>query len=207
MDKQKFRDALLGGLTSNPVFVLVIGMCPVIAQSNTVENAFALGCATGVVLILGNLIISSLRNVIPNGVRIPAYITIIATVTTVLILFVKSYMYEMYDSIGPFLSLVAVNCIVMGRAEAFSSKNNPIATFIDSTSISLGFLGGITVLGLARESLTKLGFSVFSTVAGGFIVLGFLIVLYNLIFSATKNYIEKRKNRRMNLTQSVNTQI
>jgi len=193
MDRTKFKDTVLGGFTSNPVFVLVIGMCPVIAQSDTLAKAFALGVCTAVVLIVSNMVISSIRNLIPTGVRIPAYITIIATITTAMILFVQSYMYDMYDTIGPFLSLVAVNCIVMGRVEAFASKNNPLETFVDSTSISLGFVGGISLLGAVRQILTKMGFEVFGTVAGGFMALGCLIVVYNFIYNIIKKHIADRQ--------------
>ncbi|MCL1953441.1 MAG: electron transport complex subunit RsxE [Firmicutes bacterium] len=192
MENTKYKDALLGGLVNNPVFVLVIGMCPVIAQSNSFKNAFALGCATAIVLILANVIISIVRNFIPNDVRIPAYITIIATFTTIVILIVQSYMYDLYIAIGPFLSLVAVNCIVMARAETFSSKNNPLATFVDSFSMSIGFVVGISILGIVRELLVNAGFAIFNNVAGGFIALAFLIVLYNFLF----DYIKKNFNTR-----------
>ena len=192
MENTKYKDALLGGLVNNPVFVLVIGMCPVIAQSNSFKNAFALGCATAIVLILADVIISIVRNFIPNDVRIPAYITIIATFTTIVILIVQSYMYDLYIAIGPFLSLVAVNCIVMARAETFSSKNNPLATFVDSFSMSIGFVVGISILGIVRELLVNAGFAIFNNVAGGFIALAFLIVLYNFLF----DYIKKNFNTR-----------
>jgi electron transport complex protein RnfE len=181
MDKQKYKDALLGGVTSNPVFVLVIGMCPVIARSATFLDALVLGVATAFVLVMSNVFISCIRKLIPSGVRIPAYIVIVCALTTVMILFMESYMHELFLSLGAFLALVAVNCIIMARLEAFASKNGPIATLVDSMSMGIGFVVGICTLGIVREALVGAGFEVFKSAAGGFIVLGFLVVMYSAV--------------------------
>jgi electron transport complex protein RnfE len=193
MDKQKYKEALLGGIVSNPVFVLVIGMCPVIAQSNTIQKAFALGVATAVVLILSNVLISVLRKVIPNTVRIPVFIVIIATMTTLLIMIMQSYLNDLYNTIAPFLSLVAVNCVVMARVEVFSSKNDPLSTLIDSSSMGIGFVLAITLLGCVRQLLSTIGFAIFDVAAGGFLALGLLIVLYVGIVNLVKRVTNKTK--------------
>lgn len=195
-DKQKkggasssnYKEIILGGISQNPVFIMVIGMCPVIAQSYSLKNAFVLGVATAFVLVFSELSISTLRKVIPNNVRVPAYIMIVAAFVVVVSLFMQSYMYDMYLQIGAFLSLIAVNCLIMSRLEVFSSKNGIVPSLIDSLSMSVGFVFAISLLGGVRELLVKAGFAVFGNVAGGFITLGFLIVAY----LAVTNLIAKK---------------
>ncbi|MDR3021084.1 MAG: electron transport complex subunit RsxE [Clostridiales bacterium] len=193
MDKQKIKEALFGGLNNNPVFILVIGMCPVIAQSNTIIKAFSLGAATAIVLIISNVVVSFLRNFIPDKVRIPCYITIVATITVVIMLLMESYLNDLYQTLGSFLALVAVNCIIMARLETYASKNAPIYTVLDSVSMGLGFVFAITTLGVVRQLLTMAKFDIFATTAGGFIVLGFMIAAFTSVSKLINDKLQKRK--------------
>ena len=181
MNKARLKDAALGGLLSNPVFVLVLGMCPTIAQSNTVVNAFGLGAATAIVLIVSNLTISLLRKVIPDKVRLPAYIVIIATFVTLVQMVMSGLLPELYSSISKFIPLIVVNCIILGRAESFASKNDVLTSTIDGISMGLGFLLAICLLGAVRQGLGLIGLTLFTKPAGGFMVLGFLMALFNYL--------------------------
>lgn len=183
----KFKDTLLGGILSNPVFVLVLGMCPVIATSSTVSSAFSMGVATCFVLICSNLFISMLRKVIPDQVRLPAYIIIIATFVTIVQMFVESFLPSLNDSIGSFISLIVVNCIILGRAESFASKNTVPYALLDGVSMGVGFIIAMVMLGAVREFLTFIGLSIFATTAGGFIVLGFMMAAFNVVLGIYKS--------------------
>ena len=191
MNKARLKDAALGGLLSNPVFVLVLGMCPTIAQSNTVVNAFGLGAATAIVLIVSNLTISLLRKVIPDKVRLPAYIVIIATFVTLVQMVMSGLLPELYSSISKFIPLIVVNCIILGRAESFASKNDVLTSTIDGISMGLGFLLAICLLGAVRQGLGLIGLTLFTTPAGGFMVLGFLMALFNYLM---KLYHDRHKS-------------
>lgn len=191
---KQYKEAALGGIVNNPIFVLVLGMCPTIAKSDTVFNALALGLCTAFVLVFSNLVISLLRKVIPNKVHLPAYIVIIATFVTFVQMFVSSFLPDLNDSIGAFISLITVNCIILGRAEAFASKNPPLLSVVDGLSMGLGFVVSITLLGGIRQLLTMaFGSGFFNTTSGGFIVLGLLMAAFNSVFAliheraATKN--------------------
>ncbi|MCH5163242.1 MAG: electron transport complex subunit RsxE [Clostridiales bacterium] len=193
MTKDEFKKTALGGLTNNPVFVLVLGMCPTIAKSDNIINALSLGICTAFVLVFSNVIISALRKVIPDKVHLPAYIIIIASLVTFVQMIVKSFMPELNDSIGAFIALITVNCIILGRAESFAGKNKVLPSFIDGLSMGLGFIVSITLLGSIRQLLTMaFGSGFFDKTMGGFIVLGLLMAAFNRIFDAVKQYRKRR---------------
>lgn len=190
--KANLKSAALNGLLNNPVFVLVLGMCPTIAQSTTVTNAVGLGLATAFVLVFSNVFISLLRKVIPDKVRLPAYIVIIATFVTLVQMFITSYLPALNESIGAFIPLIVVNCIILGRAEAFASKNDVLSSAVDGLSMGLGFTLSITLLGAVRQVLALAGLGFFTKTAGGFITLGLLMALFNFVLSAVKSMRAER---------------
>ncbi|MCI8435982.1 MAG: electron transport complex subunit RsxE [Clostridia bacterium] len=192
IDKQNLKTAAFNGLVNNPVFVLVLGMCPTIAQSTTIANAVGLGLATAFVLVFSNVFISLLRKVIPDKVRLPAYIVIIATFVTLVQMFITSFLPALNESIGAFIPLIVVNCIILGRAEAFASKNDVLSSAVDGLSMGLGFVLSITLLGAVRQALTLAGLEIFSKTAGGFITLGLLMALFNAGMSLYKEMRAKR---------------
>ena len=189
----KYAKTALGGVTQNPVFVLVLGMCPVLGTQN-LESALILGIATMAVLVFSNVIISALRNVIPDKVRIPCYIVIIATLVTVVDMALKHFMDPTaYMAISKYISLIVVNCIVLGRAEAFASQNPPLDSLIDGVSMGVGFTVALSLFGLIRELLgagtvfgatviPDFGIGVFKTSAGAFLLLGILMGVFNLVY-------------------------
>lgn len=193
MTREEFKRTALGGLTNNPVFVLVLGMCPTIAKSDNVINAVSLGLCTAFVLIFSNVIISALRKVIPDKVHLPAYIIIIASLVTFVQMVVSSFLPSLNDSIGAFISLITVNCIILGRAEAFAGKNKVLPSLIDGVSMGLGFIAAITLLGAVRELLTlAFGNGFFDTTMGGFIVLGLVMAAFNAVYGYVKD-VKRRK--------------
>jgi len=190
---KKYTSALTGGLFSNPVFVLVLGTCPTIAKSTNVANSVGLGFATMFVLVFSNLVISALRNIIPDKVRLPAYIVIIATFVTLVQMFISAYLPALDASIGAFIPLIVVNCIILGRAEAFASKNDVVTSLIDGLSMGLGFVAAITLMGATRQFLAEvLKITVFAKTAGGFIVFGLLMGLFNFLINI---YNSKTKSK------------
>lgn len=140
-----------GTIKENPTFVLMLGMCPTLAVTSSAINGLGMGLSTMVVLALSNLIISMLRKVIPDKVRIPAYIVIIATFVTLVELLLHAYVPALYASLGIYISLIVVNCIILGRAEAYASKNGMLPSFFDGVGMGLGFTGALTLIGLIRE--------------------------------------------------------
>ncbi len=193
MTREEFKRTALGGLTNNPVFVLVLGMCPTIAKSDNVINAVSLGLCTAFVLIFSNVIISALRKVIPDKVHLPAYIIVIASLVTFVQMVVSSFLPSLNDSIGAFISLITVNCIILGRAEAFAGKNKVLPSLIDGVSMGLGFIAAITLLGAVRELLTlAFGSGFFDTTMGGFIVLGLVMAAFNAVYGYVKD-VKRRK--------------
>ena len=181
-----------GILKENPTFVLVLGMCPTIGVTSTAINGMGMGVATMAVLIMSNMVISMIKNVIPDKVRIPAFIVIIASFVTIIEMLMKAYIPALYASLGVFIPLIVVNCIILGRAEAFASKNGIIDSALDGVGIGLGFTLSLTVVGAVREVLGSgsiFGFTfaqdvmplVFVLAPGGFLVLGYLMVLFNKI--------------------------
>ncbi len=183
----------------NPTFKLVLGMCPTLAVTTAAINGIGMGLATTFVLVCSNIVISLVRNFIPKKVRIPAFIVIIASFVTIIDLIMAGYFYELHKELGLFIPLIVVNCIILGRAEAFASKNNLIASFFDGLGIGIGFTISLTVLGAIREILgngTLFGahvmaynyvpIIVFILPPGAFITLGFLMALMNKIESSRK---------------------
>lgn len=191
---KKLQNLLKGLLKENPVLVLILGTCPTLAISTSVTAALGMGVSATIVLILSNMAISALRNVIPSRVRIPCYIVVIAGFVTVVELVMEAYAYSLYQSLGVYLSLIVVNCIILGRAEMYASKNNVIDSAIDGIGMGLGFTLAITAMAVIRETLgagTFMGFkipwlsenpiSIMTTAPGGFFVYGCLIALVNKI--------------------------
>jgi electron transport complex protein RnfE len=148
----KLTSILKNGLiTSNPTFVQFLGMCPTLAVTSRVDNAIGMGLGVVFVLVLSNLAISLIRNVVPAEIRIPVFIVVIAALVTVLEMFMNAFTPDLAASLGTFLKLIVVNCIILGRAEAFAAKNGPIASMVDGFAMGSGFLGGLTLLAIFRE--------------------------------------------------------
>lgn len=180
-----------GIILENPVFRLVLGTCPTLALTSSASNAIGMGLAATAVLICSNFVISILRKVIPDKVRIPAYITVIAGFVSVVQLLVKAYAPALNDSLGIYLPLITVNCIILGRAEAFAGKNGPLLSVIDGAGMGVGFTAALLIMGSIREILgagSWFGYQIFPSSyamlvfilpAGGFFVFGLLIALTN----------------------------
>lgn len=189
-----YKERIINGLIKeNPTFILVLGMCPTLAVTTSVKNAIGMGLSTMVVLVLSNLLISALRDVIPDKVRIPGYIVVIASLVTVVELLLKAFIPAVYAALGLYIPLIVVNCIILGRAEAYASKSTPLLAAADGVGMGLGFTVALSLIGLFRELLgagSILGFqilpeSVYTPIAifvkapGAFIVLGILIAVLN----------------------------
>jgi electron transport complex protein RnfE len=188
-------DEFIKGLwRENPVFVQVLGMCPVLAVSNTAENALAMGTATAFVLLMSNILVSLLRNFIPKEVRIASYILIIATFVTITDYAIQAISVDLHKSLGAFISLIVVNCLILSRAEAFASKNTVGKSIMDALGMGFGFIIGLSALGAVREILGNgsiFGISLFAPSyqewvvmilpAGGFFTLAAWLLLFNII--------------------------
>lgn len=186
----KFGLVTKGLLKENPTFVLVLGMCPTLATTTSAMNGLEMGLATMFVLILSNIVISLIAPVVPDKVHIPVYIVVIATFVTLLQLLMQAYTPEVYETLGLFIPLIVVNCIVLGRAEAFASKNSVGDSALDGIGIGIGFTVTLTVIGIVREILGSGsvfgwkfiagdGILAFVMAPGAFLVLGYLMVLFN----------------------------
>ena len=185
-----------GIITENPTFVLLLGMCPTLGTTSSAMNGMSMGLATMFVLICSNMVISALKNVIPDMVRIPGYIVVIATFVTVVQMCMEAFIPALYASLGLFIPLIVVNCIVLGRAEAFAAKNGVVASAFDGIGIGLGFTIALTLLGAIRELLgtgklfnltimpEQFGSLIFVLAPGAFIALGFLIAMVNKLRKA-----------------------
>lgn len=185
-----------GFIQENPILVLVLGTCPTLAVTSSAINGLGMGMATTFVLMMSNIFISALKNFIPSSVRIPAFVVVIASFVTIVDLSMQAYVPDLYSSLGIFIPLIVVNCIVLGRAEAFASKNNIISSAIDGLGMGLGFAMALTILGGIREILgagsifdykfinpDADGILVFVLAPGAFFGLGFLIAITNIIKS------------------------
>lgn len=191
MLREKLLLVWKGVIRENPTFVLVLGMCPTLGTTTSAANGFGMGAATMAVLIMSNIVISLIKNLIPDKVRIPAFIVVIASFVTIIQMLMQAYVPSLYASLGVFIPLIVVNCIILGRAEAFASKNGAFDSALDGVGIGLGFTLSLTVIGAVREILgsgsifgVSLGIGdymplVFVLAPGGFLVLGFLMVLFN----------------------------
>ena len=186
-----FKTITNGLIKENPTFVLMLGMCPTLGTTTSALNGMSMGLATTFVLICSNVAISLLKNLIPDKIRIPGFIVVIATFVTIIQMAMEAYLPALYDSLGLFIPLIVVNCIVLGRAEAFAAKNNPFASFCDGLGIGLGFTFGLTLLGIVRELLgsgalfslrifpEEYSVLIFVLAPGAFITLGYLIAIIN----------------------------
>ena len=181
-----------GFVKENPTFVLLLGMCPTLATTTSAINGMSMGLATVFVLVLSNMAISATAPYIPDKVRIPAYIVIIAAFVTILQLVMQAFTPDIYETLGLFIPLIVVNCIVLGRAEAFANKNSVVDSACDGIGIGIGFTFALTLLGLVRESLgsgsafgykfiTGDGILVFVLAPGAFMALAYLIVLFKKV--------------------------
>ena len=181
-----------GIIKENPTFVLMLGMCPTLAVTTSAMNGLGMGLATTVVLVMSNLMISLLRKVIPNGVRMPAYLVIVASFVTIVQMLLHAYVTSLYDSLGIYIPLIVVNCIILGRAESYASKNKIIPSVFDGIGMGLGFTVGLTAIGIVRELIgagtvfdfqimpkSYEGISIFVLAPGAFLVLAFLCALQN----------------------------
>ena len=192
-----YLERLYNGLVKeNPTFILMLGMCPTLAVTTSAFNGLGMGLSTLAVLVVSNLIISALRNVIPDKVRIPAYIVIVASLVTVVQLLIQAYIPALYDALGIYIPLIVVNCIILGRAEAYASKNPPLLAGFDGIGMGLGFTIALTCMGFFREligagtvfsgtsfaySLPKIyePISIFVLAPGAFLVLALIIAFLN----------------------------
>lgn len=186
-----------GILKENPTFVLILGMCPTLATTTSAINGMGMGAATMAVLIMSNIVISLIKNLIPDKVRIPAFIVVIASFVTVIQLLMQAYLPSLYKSLGIFIPLIVVNCIILGRAEAFASKNGAFDSALDGLGIGLGFTLSLTLIGAVRELLgsgaifgqsliSGDGMLIFVLAPGGFLVLGYLMVLFKKLTAKKK---------------------
>lgn len=187
---KRFNILLKGIIRENPTFVLILGMCPTLGTTTSAINGAGMGIATMFVLIMSNIVISLIKNLIPDKVRIPAFIVVIASFVTVIQLLMEAYVPLLYETLGVFIPLIVVNCIILGRAEAFASKHNVLDSALDGLGIGLGFTLSLTVIGAVREILGSGsvfgykfiegdGMIAFVLAPGAFLVLGYLMVLFN----------------------------
>lgn len=188
-----FKILMNGIIKENPTFVLLLGMCPTLGTTSSALNGMSMGLATMFVLICSNIVISLIKNLIPDMVRIPAFIVVIASFVTALQMCMQAYAPDIYASLGLFIPLIVVNCIILGRAEAFASKNGVVPSFFDGLGMGLGFTAALTILGAVRELLgtgrifggelwpEDYGMLMFVLAPGAFIVLGYLIALVNKV--------------------------
>ena len=187
----KLKIILNGNITENPTFVLLLGMCPTLGTTSSAINGLGMGLATMFVLICSNAVIALIKNLIPDKVRIPSFIVVIAAFVTILQMCMEAYVPALYESLGLFIPLIVVNCIVLGRAESFAAKHNAFDSMLDGVGCGLGFTIALTLLGSVRELLgtgkifntaifpEHFGALVFVLAPGAFIALGYLIVIVN----------------------------
>ena len=186
-----FKIMMNGIVKENPAFVLLLGMCPTLGTTSSAINGMGMGLATTFVLICSNVVISLIKNLIPDMVRIPAFVVVIASFVTLLQMIMQAYVPALYATLGLFIPLIVVNCILLGRAEAFAAKNGPLPSFFDGLGMGLGFTIALTILGGVRELLgtgkffnltilpEQYGMLIFVLAPGAFIALGYLIALVN----------------------------
>lgn len=208
MLKQAWERLFNGIVKENPTFVLMLGMCPTLAVTTAAMNGLGMGLSTAAVLVMSNLMISALRKVIPDGVRMPAYIVIVATFVTVVQLLMQAYVPSLYAALGLYIPLIVVNCIILGRAEAYASKNPVWPSLFDGLGMGLGFTVALVCIGAVRELLgngTVFGLTVlpesvariaiFSLAPGAFFVLACLTALQNKLKAPSATNTPKAKNR------------
>ena len=191
----KYIERLYNGIwKENPTFVLMLGMCPTLAVTTSAINGIGMGLSTTVVLVLSNMLISALRNIIPDRVRMPAFIVVVASFVTIVQFLMEGFVPSLYESLGIYIPLIVVNCIILGRAESYASKNPVIPSMFDGIGMGLGFTMGLTLIGIVREILGNGSFfdkpiaalndyhiTLFGLAPGAFIVLGFLVAIMNVV--------------------------
>ena len=196
----KYLERLYNGLIKeNPTLVLMLGMCPTLAVSTRASNGIGMGLSTLAVLVLSNLVISLLRKVIPDQVRLPAYIVIVASLVTVTELLIEAYLPSVYEALGIYIPLIVVNCIILGRAEAYANKNTPLLSVMDGIGMGLGFTVALTLAGAVREILgsgtcfgarilpeTVEPMGIFVQPPGAFLVIALFIIIMNAIGIKTR---------------------
>ncbi len=199
------KKTLLNGIfKENPTFVLFLGMCPTLAVTTSAINGLGMGVSTMIVLIFSNIFISLLRKFIPDKVRIAAYVVVIAAFVTIIDLLLKAYLQSISQSLGLYIPLIVVNCIILGRAEAFASKNGVLSSAVDGLGMGIGFTGALTIIGAIRELLgngSLFGISLFGEAfspmtimilpPGAFITLGLIVMVINLIVQRPKKEVDK----------------
>lgn len=196
----KYIERLFNGIIKeNPTFVLILGMCPTLAVTSSLINGAGMGLSTMAVLVMSNLVISMLRKIIPNGVRVPAFIVIVASFVTILQFLLQAYLPALNESLGIYIPLIVVNCIILGRAESYASKNPVVLSVFDGIGMGLGFTIALSILGGFREILgagTILGYKIPSWDGIGIFVMapGAFFVLAALV--ATQNYIRMKKGKK-----------
>lgn len=213
-----------GIIKENPVFITLLGLCPALAVTNSVEKAIGMGLLFLIIVMITNIIVSLIRKVTPNSVRIPIFIIIIATTVTAMELLMKAYLPALSSSLGNFIALITVNCIVLGRAEAYASKNNPFKSLLDGLGIGLGFTLALLLVGFSRELIgsgqlvfgevltflpkakltiipEKIAINTFLLPAGSFLVIGLLLALFNYIKSKKENISNLFTKKDPRLTQ------
>lgn len=201
--KEQFRSGII---TNNPTFVQLLGTCPALATTTSAQNAFGMGISVTLILIFSNLFISLLRKLIPNQIRIASYIVIISGFVTMLEMAIKAFLPSLSNSLGLFIPLIVVNCIILARAEAFASKNKPIPSVIDGLTMGLGFTVALVILGSVREIIgngTIFGLSLFGSwyepavlfilPPGAFLTLGFIIALVQKLRARRDEYKRQRE--------------
>ena len=191
-----FKVLMNGIVKENPTFVLLLGMCPTLGTTSSAINGMGMGLATAFVLICSNVVISAIKNLIPDMVRIPAFVVVIASFVTLLQMIMQAYVPALYATLGLFIPLIVVNCILLGRAEAFAAKNGPVPSFFDGLGMGLGFTLALTIRGGVREFLgtgklfditimpEQYGMLIFVLAPGAFIALGYLIAIVNKLKKA-----------------------
>ena len=191
-----FKVLMNGIVKENPTFVLLLGMCPTLGTTSSAINGMGMGLATAFVLICSNVVISAIKNLIPDMVRIPAFVVVIASFVTLLQMIMQAYVPALYATLGLFIPLIVVNCILLGRAEAFAAKNGPVPSFFDGLGMGLGFTLALTILGGVGEFLgtgklfdiaimpEQYGMLIFVLAPGAFIALGYLIAIVNKLKKA-----------------------
>lgn len=202
---QYFERLYNGVIKENPTFVLMLGMCPTLATTTSAINGLGMGVATLAVLSFSNLIISMLRKIIPDKVRIPAYIVVIATLVTVVQLLMQAYVQSLYKALGIYIPLIVVNCIILGRAEAYAAKHKPLLSFCDGIGMGIGFTLALTVIGFCRELIgagsvfghviipEEFHVSIFVMAPGAFFVLACLTALQNKLKAPSATNVKKAK--------------
>lgn len=196
----KYVERLYNGLVKeNPTLILMLGMCPTLAVSTRAMNGIGMGLSTTAVLVLSNLVISLLRKTIPDEVRLPCYIVVVASLVTVTELLIEAYLPSLYEALGIYIPLIVVNCIILGRAEAYANKHNPVLSIFDGIGMGLGFTVALTIAGLLREMLGNGSFfgvpflpegiepmGIFVQPPGAFLVIAFIIAIQNAIGIKTR---------------------